>query len=241
MSDDNSLLSTTVYGVFVNADVPVGYTGFSGNTAIQQYACGQFHRNLSVFGTTYCNSIHGYVANSANSITGIGNILLSAETVNISNKITVSGAAVINNSLNVNGTLIVGEDITINNYENPISVLSSLGNLTDNLSNIINDTGNPTHGIFCVSVNATDEVRTQKIYSADINLTNNMYRCVRCRRRSWSDRTDWDGWNGRYCRRGTHLQIIHDSILSFTAVVHMSLLRTFPLHRHLQITIRTLL
>jgi hypothetical protein len=89
--DDNSLLSTTVYGEFINADVPPDFPGFSGNVYIPQYAYAQFDRNVSVFGNIYCRQLQGFTTDVNGNITSTGALNLSGTSVNVTGNFFCGG------------------------------------------------------------------------------------------------------------------------------------------------------
>ena len=76
--DDNSLLSTTIYGELIVADVPSGYTGFTSESTIPQYAYAQFDRNITVFGKVFTNNLQGITVDANNNITGTGDLTVTA-------------------------------------------------------------------------------------------------------------------------------------------------------------------
>jgi hypothetical protein len=89
MGDDNSLLSTTIYGQLVVADIPAGFSGFSGEPTIPQYAYCQFDRNITVFGNCFVGGgINGVTRDATGNIAALAPVKFNA--IHVEGEITMS-------------------------------------------------------------------------------------------------------------------------------------------------------
>ena len=75
--DQNSFLSTTVYGVLQVKDIPADLDGYYGNADIDQTAYVVLDGDLTTYGNVFARSINGFVADASNNITGYGDLALN--------------------------------------------------------------------------------------------------------------------------------------------------------------------
>jgi hypothetical protein len=243
MSDDNSLLSTTVYGIFCNSDVPAGYVGFSDDPILQKYAYAQFDRNVTVFGNIFCNSIQGFTTDLSGAIVSSGNVAIadslkvggaiSGDTIAVTDAITgaqiaVTGAitgascSVTNSTVTdeLHALRIFGSDVTFTNnlyMQRPQNTLW-----------ITFDEADPSGNTFLFfsenglgSIYQFDgEVHAEKMFSTDLDLTNNLYMSRADNKLTVEFDTEVSNQLDFYCTSGADTVYNFDGQISCQGIVH---------------------